>query len=136
VPKPDRAASRNSPLPTIPWHLAIDPRRTKRSAAQKQRSLAFSGRAGVGAIPALSPCTSRTLICGRLLFAGSRFLYRRIEMNQLRRMLKDSRGANFVEYMIIVGVVALLAIAAFTTFGSDVQNKITEEGGKVTGIQD
>ncbi|HEY3595419.1 MAG TPA: hypothetical protein VGL13_16140 [Polyangiaceae bacterium] len=57
-------------------------------------------------------------------------------MNQLRRMLKDSRGANFVEYMIIVGVVALLAIAAFTTFGSDVQNKITEEGGKVTGIQD
>jgi Flp pilus assembly pilin Flp len=61
---------------------------------------------------------------------------RRIEMNQLKRMIKDTRGANFVEYMIIVGVVALLAIGAFTTFGADVQGKITEEGGKVTGIQD
>jgi Flp pilus assembly pilin Flp len=56
-------------------------------------------------------------------------------MNQLKRLVQDTRGANFVEYMIIVGVVALLAIAAFTTFGSDVQQKITDEGGKVTGIQ-
>jgi pilus assembly protein Flp/PilA len=51
-------------------------------------------------------------------------------------MIKDTRGSNFVEYMIICGVVALLAITAFTTFGTDVQNKIIEEGGKVTGIQD
>ncbi|HMI83529.1 MAG TPA: hypothetical protein VK550_05510 [Polyangiaceae bacterium] len=57
-------------------------------------------------------------------------------MNQLKRILKDTRGTEFVEYMIICGVVALLAITAFTTFGKDVQNKIQEEGGKVTGIQD
>lgn len=56
-------------------------------------------------------------------------------MNQLKRLLKDTRGA-FVEYIILIGVVALLAITAFTTFGQDVQNKITEEGGKVTAIQD
>jgi pilus assembly protein Flp/PilA len=53
----------------------------------------------------------------------------------MKRILKDTRGSNFVEYMIICGVVALLAITAFTTFGSNVQEKIREEGGKVTGIQ-
>ena len=57
-------------------------------------------------------------------------------MRQMKRILKDTRGSNFVEYMIICGVVALLAITAFTTFGKDVQEKIKEEGGKVTGIQD
>jgi pilus assembly protein Flp/PilA len=56
-------------------------------------------------------------------------------MSALKRILKDTKGSNFVEYMIICGVVALLAITAFTTFGSNVQEKIREEGGKVTGIQ-
>jgi pilus assembly protein Flp/PilA len=57
-------------------------------------------------------------------------------MNKLTRLVRETRGATFVEYIIICGVVALLAITAFTTFGQDVQKKITEEGGKVTGIQD
>ena len=56
-------------------------------------------------------------------------------MSEMKRIVKDTRGSNFIEYMVICGVVALLAITAFTTFGKDVQNKITEEGGKVTGIQ-
>lgn len=56
-------------------------------------------------------------------------------MKRFMRMLEDTRGANFVEYMIIVGVVALLAIAAFTTFGQNVQDKITEEGTAVSGIR-
>jgi pilus assembly protein Flp/PilA len=54
----------------------------------------------------------------------------------VKRLLKDTRGAISVEYIILVGVVALLSIAAFTTFGSDIQGKITEEGGIVSGIQD
>jgi pilus assembly protein Flp/PilA len=53
----------------------------------------------------------------------------------LRNALRKARGANMVEYMIIVGVVALVAIAAFTTFGTNVQDKIKEEGQKVTGIK-
>lgn len=51
-----------------------------------------------------------------------------------RTLIADRKGANMVEYMIIVGVVALLSLAAFTTFGSNVQTKIKEQGGKVTGI--
>jgi Flp pilus assembly pilin Flp len=57
-------------------------------------------------------------------------------MKQLfSRLFRETRG-SFTEYLILIGVVALLGIAAFTAFGKDVQNKITEEGGKVTGIQD
>ncbi len=54
---------------------------------------------------------------------------------QSRALVKDDRGANMVEYMIIVGVVALLSIVAFTEFGSKVQDKIKDEGGKVSAIK-
>jgi pilus assembly protein Flp/PilA len=57
-------------------------------------------------------------------------------MKKLSLLVKNTRGGEFIEYAVICGVVALLAITAFTTFGTDVQNKITEEGGKVTGIAD
>jgi pilus assembly protein Flp/PilA len=54
----------------------------------------------------------------------------------VQKLVKEQRGGEFIEYIIIAGVVALLAVTAFTTFGSDVQSKITEEGSKVTAIQD
>jgi len=57
-------------------------------------------------------------------------------MKKLSLLVKNTRGGEFIEYAVICGVVALLAITAFTTFGTDVQNKITEEGGKVTEIAD
>jgi Flp pilus assembly pilin Flp len=57
-------------------------------------------------------------------------------MKKIALLVRDVRGGDFLEYIIICGVVALLTITAFTTFGQDVQRKITEEGGKVTGIQD
>lgn len=57
-------------------------------------------------------------------------------MKTLVQIIKEQRGSEFIEYILIAGVVALLAVTAFTTFGSDVQGKITEEGGKVSAIQD
>ena len=44
------------------------------------------------------------------------------------------RGANSVEYIILVGVVALGALAAFTEFGSKVGEKTRAQGGAVTDI--
>jgi pilus assembly protein Flp/PilA len=55
-------------------------------------------------------------------------------MKKLTTILNNNAGANLVEYIILVGVVALLAIGAFTAFGEDVQGKIKEEGEKVSGI--
>jgi Flp pilus assembly pilin Flp len=51
------------------------------------------------------------------------------------RIVQDTRGSEFIEYILIAGVVALLAVAAFTTFGADIQAKIQAEGAAVTAIQ-
>ena len=54
--------------------------------------------------------------------------------NQVRRFVGDTRGANLVEYIILVGVIALIAIAGFKVFGTKVQAKITEQSDSVGGI--
>jgi Flp pilus assembly pilin Flp len=51
-----------------------------------------------------------------------------------KSVLKDTRGANLVEYIILVGVVALIALAGFKVFGQKVVAKIQEQSGKVGGI--
>lgn len=48
-------------------------------------------------------------------------------MNQLRHLFRDTRGANLVEYMILVGVVAVLALATFKGLGSKVQKTTAEQ---------
>ena len=56
------------------------------------------------------------------------------ESNKLQKLIRDTEGAGFVEYIILVGLVALACIAAYTTFGSDVKAKVQEQGAAVTGI--
>ena len=52
----------------------------------------------------------------------------------MKNILRDSKGANMVEYIILVGVIALIAIAGFKLFGSKVQDKIEQQAGSVGGI--
>jgi Flp pilus assembly pilin Flp len=49
-------------------------------------------------------------------------------------LVRDTRGANMVEYIIIVGLVALIAIVGFTTFGGDVKAKVEEQSTQVKDI--
>jgi len=49
-------------------------------------------------------------------------------------LIRDKKGANMVEYIILVGVIALIAIAGFKMFGSKVQDKIEQQAGSVGGI--
>ena len=51
-----------------------------------------------------------------------------------RSFVADRRGANMVEYIILVGVVALIAIAGFKIFGGKVREKIDQQAGSVGGI--
>jgi len=51
-----------------------------------------------------------------------------------KNLWTDTRGANIVEYIILVGVVALIAIAGFKIFGTSVEAKITEQGASVGSI--
>jgi Flp pilus assembly pilin Flp len=45
----------------------------------------------------------------------------------LRRHGQDQRGASSIEYIIVVGLVAIIAIAAFQTFGPAVAEKLQAE---------
>lgn len=50
------------------------------------------------------------------------------------KLFKETKGANLVEYIILVGVVALIALAGFKIFGKNVDQKIQDQAGKVSGI--
>jgi Flp pilus assembly pilin Flp len=53
---------------------------------------------------------------------------------ELKRLVSDTRGAGFVEYIILVGLVALFCIAAYTTFGETVGGKVEDQASEVEGI--
>jgi Flp pilus assembly pilin Flp len=59
-----------------------------------------------------------------------------IKHGKLQQLVHDTRGAGFVEYIILVGVVALFCIAGYTYFGGKVTDKIKAQGDLVTGIKD
>ncbi len=55
--------------------------------------------------------------------------------SSIRRFgLVRPRGANLVEYMILVGAVALVSLAAAKTFQGTVEKKMGEEGKAVSSI--
>ena len=58
----------------------------------------------------------------------------RVSKDWAQKIVGDRRGANLVEYIILVGVIALIAIAGFKMFGSKVRGKVDEQAGSVGGI--
>jgi Flp pilus assembly pilin Flp len=52
----------------------------------------------------------------------------------LIRLFKDRRGANMVEYILLVGVVALISIASFKFFQVKTRQKVVEQAKTVGGI--
>ena len=53
---------------------------------------------------------------------------------KLKRLTRDQRGASLIEYVLLIGVVALLAIAGFKIFGTSVKGKISEQAKAVDGV--
>ena len=51
-----------------------------------------------------------------------------------RRLYTDNRGANLVEYIILVGVIALVGLAGASVFGSSVSSKFGEQADAVSKI--
>lgn len=58
-----------------------------------------------------------------------------VKFRKLQALARDTRGAGFVEYIILVGLVALFCIIAYRAFGENVANKVKEQGTAVTGIK-
>jgi len=55
-------------------------------------------------------------------------------MNRFRAFVRDRRGANMVEYIILVGIVALMAIAAFKMFNKSVVARVKAQSGTVANV--
>jgi Flp pilus assembly pilin Flp len=55
-------------------------------------------------------------------------------MNHCRAIVRDRRGANMVEYIILVGIVALFAIGAFKMFGGKVVERVKTQSTTVGNI--
>lgn len=52
----------------------------------------------------------------------------------VRRFAKSTRGANLVEYIMLVGLIAILCIVAFNQFGDSIRAKINQEKSSIDGI--
>lgn len=49
-------------------------------------------------------------------------------------LIRDNRGANLVEYIIVVGLIALIAIVGFKAFGQKVSDRIQKQSESVGNI--
>ncbi len=58
-----------------------------------------------------------------------------IKIRKLQELARDTRGAGFVEYIILVGLVALFCIVAYRAFGSAVTTKVQQQATEVQGIK-
>ena len=54
-----------------------------------------------------------------------------VPMTRSARLLRDQRGASLIEYVLLVGVVALLTVAGFKIFGKAVNDKISDQAKAV-----
>jgi Flp pilus assembly pilin Flp len=54
--------------------------------------------------------------------------------NEIESIIKDQRGAGFTEYLILVGLIAIICIAAFGDFGKAVSSKTNDFKGKVSTL--
>jgi Flp pilus assembly pilin Flp len=53
----------------------------------------------------------------------------------LASLRRDQRGASFVEYVIVVGLVAIVCIFAFGEFGKAVDTKVKKQTQAITNMQ-
>ena len=55
-------------------------------------------------------------------------------MKAIRQFIQDRRGATLTEYIILVGIVALIAYGGFKLFGDKVKTEIEAQGNSVGSV--
>jgi Flp pilus assembly pilin Flp len=53
---------------------------------------------------------------------------------KLSKLIRDRRGAGLTEYIILVGVVALVGLIGYRIFGTSVRNKVQQQATDVGSI--
>lgn len=54
-------------------------------------------------------------------------------MQKIKQFISEEKGQGMTEYGLILGLIALAAVAAMTTFGDEIAKKFGEVTGKLTG---
>jgi pilus assembly protein Flp/PilA len=52
----------------------------------------------------------------------------------INRFRRDERGAALIEYGLLVGLIALVCVAAVTLFGNEVSNAFSSYAASLSGI--
>jgi pilus assembly protein Flp/PilA len=55
-------------------------------------------------------------------------------MNLIKRLIKDEEGQGLIEYALIVGLVALVAIVGLTAAGSSISDLFDKIKDKLDGV--
>ena len=63
--------------------------------------------------------------------AVAKKLIRRIPMELIRRFVREEEGQGLVEYALILGLIAIVAIAALTTAGKKIQGGLEYVGNNI-----
>jgi pilus assembly protein Flp/PilA len=53
-----------------------------------------------------------------------------------KKLMADTRGAGLVEYIVLIGLIALVAASGFEYFGDKVHDKAEDLGDEVEGLGD
>ena len=56
-------------------------------------------------------------------------------MEFIRKFIQDEEGAVYVEYALLIGLVALAVVAAATSLGSGISNLFTNIGNYLSAIK-
>lgn len=62
---------------------------------------------------------------------SSQKIFRRIPMELIKRFVREEEGQGLVEYALIIGLIAVVAIAALTLAGTSINAIFTSIGGKL-----
>lgn len=54
-------------------------------------------------------------------------------MKRIRKFVKDVEGASMIEYAILASLISVVAIAAITTVGTNVNTTFTTVGNQIGG---
>ncbi len=58
-----------------------------------------------------------------------------MQAQKLDSLLKDTQGANVVEYIILVAVMAILAIAVFMKLADSVETRVDSQVGAIENME-
>jgi Flp pilus assembly pilin Flp len=53
---------------------------------------------------------------------------------ELLRLARDQRGANLVEYLLLLSLIAIVILAAARSFGKTVSSKFNQKEGNVSAL--